>query len=119
MVQFDSTTFGSVTINGKKFGDVLVVDEQVIPREKDSLRKIFGTSHAISGEELKKLLKGDPQAVIIGTGQSGMLKVDDQIRSSIEEAGAELLVLRTPQAIAKYNELSMFKIVNALIHTTC
>lgn len=119
MIRFDSTVFGSVTINGNKYGDVLVVDDKVIPRDKDNLRKVFGTSHYISDDEVKKLLKGEPQAVIIGTGHSGLLQVSEKVRRKIEQAGAELLVERTPEAIKTFNELLQTKIVNALIHTTC
>lgn len=119
MVHFDSTVFGRVTINGKKYGDVLIVDDKVVPRDKDNLRKVFGTSHEVSKEEVRLLLKDCPQVVIIGTGQSGVLLVSDKVREKIENAGAELIVLKTPEAIKRFNELYETKIVNALVHTTC
>jgi hypothetical protein len=63
-------------------------------------------------------LEGNPAVVIIGNGQSGVLRVDSETKKAIE-AKARLLVLRTPEAIEKFNELSKEKRVNALVHTTC
>ena len=119
MVKFDSTSFGSVTIDGKRYSDVLVIEGKVMPRKRDLLRKVFGTSHKISEDEAGQLLKGAPQVVIIGSGQSGVLEVDESIRKELSQK-AELIILQTPGAIKKFNELACLgKKVNALIHTTC
>lgn len=119
MVKFDSTSFGEVTIDGVSYGDVLVVGDRILPRNKGTLRRVFGTSHAVSDEEVKKLLEGDPDVVIIGTGQSGVLRVEKAVEEKIKTAGVELIVLETPQAIRKFNEISRNRKINALIHTTC
>lgn len=118
MVKFDSTSFGSVTIDGKKYEDVLVVENEVTPRDKDKLRTLYGTSHVVRKEEAAELLKGDPDVVIIGTGQYGALSVDDKV-AQLLRSSAELIITVTPQAIEEYNRLSATKKVNALIHTTC
>ncbi|MBN1755458.1 hypothetical protein JW877_04505 [bacterium] len=118
MIKFDSTRFGSVTIDGKKFSDVIVTKGNFIIRKKYVLEKTFGTSHTISPSELTQLVSGHPDIVVIGTGQKGNLEVTREIRAAIEKQ-AELIVLQTPEAIKKYNELVEDHKVNALIHTTC
>jgi len=119
MIQVESTSFGKVIIDGKTYGDVLIVDNEVIPRNKGLLRKVFGSSHKISEEEVKKLLEGDVEVIVIGTGQSGVLSVNPHIREKIKSANIELVVSKTPEAIKLFNSLAKEKKVNALIHTTC
>ncbi len=119
VVRFDSTSFGKVVIDRTTYGDVLVVGTRVLPRKKDALRRAFGTSHALSEEEVERLLEDNPQAVIIGTGQSGLLRVEKAVEEKIKAAGAKLILLKTPEAIEKFNEISRNNKVNALIHTTC
>jgi len=119
MIKFDSTNFGEVIINGISYGDVLIAGGRVTPRDRNLLRNVLGTSHAIGEWEVEKLLRGNPQAIIIGTGQSGLLRVSNKVRERVEKAGIELIALETPEAIEEFNRLSKTKRVNALIHTTC
>lgn len=118
MVRMDSTEFGSIIIDGKKYGDILIIGGNVVPRDKNKVRALYGTSHVVHKEEAAKLLKGNPEAVVIGNGQYGALRVDEDAAQIIKES-AELIIIRTPEAIQKFNELSKIKRTNALIHVTC
>jgi len=118
-IQFESTSFGKVNIDGKTYGDVVIANNEVIPRNKGFLRRAFSTSHKISDDEVKKLLEGDVEVIVIGTGQSGVLSVDSRIRERIQGANVELVAAKTPEAIKLFNSLAREKKVNALIHTTC
>lgn len=120
MVKFDSTSFGEVWIDGVKYGDVLVVDGKVIPRDIGELKKHFGTSHRISEAEANKLLEGKPEFIVIGKGQDGILQVDDSFKKKCEEQKIQLIDVVTEEAIGEFNKLHQKrKKVNALIHTTC
>lgn len=120
MVNFERTVFGSVYVDGKSYSDILVVNDKVEPREREKLEQIFGTSHMVVPAEVSKLTGGNPDVILIGSGQSGVLKVADEVKDQIEKGGAKLIVLETPEAIYKYNELvKKGKKVNALIHVTC
>lgn len=118
MVTIDSTEFGNIVVNGKKYGDILIIEGSVISRDKEKIRALYGSSHVLRKEEARELLKGNPEAVVIGSGQYGALKVDEEAALIIKES-AELIVAQTPQTIKKFNELSRSKRVNALIHVTC
>jgi hypothetical protein len=113
MIKIDSTSFGQVVINGQSFGDVLIVGGEIKPRRR------IGSSHRIGLSEVEALLSQAPDVILIGTGQSGVLKVDSISKQRITASGAELIILPTPAAINKFNELVKTKRVNALIHTTC
>ncbi|MEW6070022.1 MAG: MTH938/NDUFAF3 family protein [Candidatus Thermoplasmatota archaeon] len=107
----ERTSFGKVVIDGKSYGDVLIVEGKILERDWER------GSHRVSKGEVKKLLSGKPDIVIIATGQDGVLDANDVIAEIGKSA--ELVILETPEAIKKFNELSKSKKVNALIHTTC
>lgn len=120
MPDINSTQFGSVTIDNKKYNQVLIIGDNIEEREYSKLKELFNTSHQIGDWEQAKLVENDPEVIIIGTGQSGMLEVDDEFVKVIKERGIELVIKNTPEAIEVYNELiGQGKKVNALIHTTC
>lgn len=120
MIHLDFTSFGSITINGKRYGQVLIVGETVQEREEKKLYSLFGTTHYIGNWEVEKLLSNKPEVIIIGSGQSGVLEVTDDVRQKLIAEGAKLKILITPEAIKEYNKLvAEGKKVNALIHTTC
>jgi hypothetical protein len=120
MPHINSTEFGSITIDSKKYGQVVIVGDKVVEREYDRLKKLFGTSHKIGDWELEELLKDKPEIIVIGTGQSGALVVDKEIIDAIKREGIELIIEETPQATMIYNDrVTEGKKINALIHTTC
>ncbi|EKD49711.1 MAG: hypothetical protein ACD_63C00067G0006 [uncultured bacterium] len=118
MPHIDSTKFGSVTIDGKIYKQVLVIGDFVEERNEARLDELFGTTHRIGDWEVEKLLGNKPEIVVVGTGQNGVLEVTDDVRKKLSEV--ELIELETPKAIEKYNKLfEGGRKVNALIHTTC
>lgn len=119
-VHFDSSRFGEVVINGRSYGDVLVVGDEIEERDDPRLDQELGTDHLIGDWEVAKLLSNKPEIIIIGTGTAGDLRAIPEVRRKIEKAGGELIAATTPRAIEEYNSLvEMGKRVNALIHTTC
>ena len=120
MPTIDSTKFGEITIDGKKYHQVLIVGNSVIERDYERLEKLFGTSHKIGDWETEELLKENPEIIIVGTGQDGVLEVENNFSDGITNKKIELISARTPEAIKIYNEkVEEGKRVNALIHTTC
>ena len=120
MPHIDSTEFGEITVDGKKYGQVLIVGDLVMERDYEKLEKLFGTTHRIGDWERDELVKGNPEIIVIGTGQGGVMNVDEEIANDLAKKGIELIVVSTPEAIEIYNEkIREGKRVNALIHTTC
>ena len=119
MPKIDSTKFGSITINGIKYSQILIIGNEVIQRDEKALREEFGTTHYISEKEQKKLLSKNPEIIIIGTGAQGVLKTFPEFDKKIAEKGIKLIKLKTLLAAEKYNQISEQKRVNTLIHTTC
>jgi len=120
MPHINSTDFGSITIDGKKYNQVLIVGNLVMERDYRKLEDLFGTTHKIGDWEIEELLKENPEIVVVGTGQSGVMEVDDRFFKIVREKNIETIVDITPKAIQIYNQkIRDNKRVNALIHTTC
>ncbi len=120
MIKIDSTNFGSVTISGIKYGDILIIGEKIILRDQNLLEKLYGTSHKIGSEEIEKLLEGGPEVIIVGAGQSGALDSSPELEDAASDNNVQLIFLNTPEAIEEFNkQVENGKRVNALIHVTC
>lgn len=119
-MKIDSVSWGNIVVNGQKFGQVIITGDRVRERGREKLEKLFGATHVVGDWEVEELLSENPQIIIIGTGQFGVLKVSDEIKEKLTRSGAEIKVLLTPAAVAEFNrKINEGKNVNALIHTTC
>jgi len=120
MVRIDGTQFGEVTIDKKKYHQVLIVGDRIEERDYKKLKELFDTAHKIGDWEIEALLSNNPEIIIIGTGQNGAMVVDDESAKKLKAKSSELIVAKTPEAIEIYNDrIKKGKKVNALIHTTC
>jgi hypothetical protein len=116
----DSTQFGEVVVNNKRYHQVLIIGDKVEERDCEKLKKLFDTTHKIGNWEIEKLLSNNPEIILIATGQDGAMEVGDEILNKFKDMGIEVVIVETPEAIKIYNEqVKLGKKVNALIHTTC
>ena len=119
-MKIDEIKFGSITVDGKLYHDIIISNDEVRNRDDDKLAELFGTDHQIGDWEASALLAGSPKYIIIGTGFYGVLQVQPEVLQKLKNSAAEILVLHSPTAANKYNELiGQGRKVNALIHTTC
>lgn len=78
--QIIETRFGKITVDRNTYDkDIYIFANGEIRKRKKSLaREVYGTSHKIGLAELRKLCKGHPGKVFIGTGQSGLLELTEE-----------------------------------------
>ena len=119
MVKVDSFSFGSIVVDGKKYGhDVLLFPDGSVKERKGGFWK-FG-SHAIRKDEVEQLAKANPEVIIVGTGTSGGAKLTLDAESYLKETKLELLSLPSQEAVDRLNQLvGEGKRLAALIHITC
>ncbi len=112
-------SFGAVVVDGKEASyDIYIrADGKVAKRKKKAARSKYGTSHVVDREELERVCKGNPRVVIIGNGHHGMLRLSEDAREYLEWLGVEWQVLKTPEAVAAYNQAPGPKAL--LLHVTC
>jgi hypothetical protein len=126
--------FGSITIDGKIFNH----DVEVRWTPKESLRDPTGQavevlewwrkeSHFVYPEDVKRAIEQNPEVIIIGTGESGVMEVGEEAKKEIESKGIELIIDITEEAIKTFNVLleesekeeGKQKRVIGLFHLTC
>lgn len=80
-----------------------------------------GTRHTpgIQPADVKELLERGAEVVVLSTGVYGRLGVSSKTLRLLEEKGVEVHVLKTEEAVQRYNELSLNRPVGGLIHSTC
>ena len=113
MVRIDGTSFGSITVDGKHYPhDVWVfADGSIRRRDRD---------HEFTLDELDLLLEKKPEIVVVGTGQSGCVQIDEDAAREAGRRGIKIISEVTPNALKRYNEAvkAKRKVVGAF-HVTC
>ena len=106
----NSTSFGSITIDNKKYNyDVWIFVDKTIQRRN--------RNHEFTLEEFNIITKDNPEILLIGTGQYGVVKISEEVIKTAKEKNIELIYGKTPEVIKKFNELD--KKIAAAFHTTC
>lgn len=117
--KIDKTKFGSITIDGEKYEhDVLIrANGKVEKRKKKLSKEIFGTSHVISLAEAEYVYEEGAENLIIGSGQSGLVKLSDEAVEFFSQKKCQVDLLPTPEAIERWNKTKDPAI--GLFHITC
>ncbi len=105
--------FGSIIIDGQKYSHDLTVswDGEITQRDR---------THFFTKAELMEILMKEPETIVIGTGNSGLMEVDPAIKIAANLNGTELIIAKTPEAARHFNSLvRMQKKVIAVLHATC
>lgn len=114
--------FGSITIDGKTY------EYDVEVRWTGEVLKWWRKeSHIIDVEDVKRAAEQKPEVIIIGTGESGVAEVIQEVRDSIKEKGIELIIDKTEEATRTFNiicqesleEEGRQKKAIGLFHLTC
>ena len=108
--RFGLCRFGLVVYSAIPFPAVdLVIHANGFPSLRGS------KEHFVAFAEIEGLLEEDPDVLIIGTGYDNMVQVENEISAMLS-----IEILRTPQAVRRFNELrAEGKRVAAIIHSTC
>ena len=107
----NSTSFRSITVDNKMFPhDIWIfVDGSVKERNMN---------HEFTIEEFEIITKDNPDILVIGTGQYGVVKIKEEVLKKAQEKKIKLIIDKTPIAIKRFNELQGKKIAGSF-HTTC
>jgi hypothetical protein len=108
-------SFGNMVIDGQAYrDDVKIVNDLVSP---DWWRR---SGHLVETGDIPDLIQAKPEVLVLGTGASGMMRVDDSVRQAAERERIELVVKPTREASQAYNDLAAKgRSVAAGFHLTC
>ena len=98
-VKIDGTAFGSITIDGKTYDHDVVIrlSHEVLKRKKKLSKRVYGTSHTV-------------------TGRCGSAALSPEAAAFLKEMGCRVVAAPTPAAIQKFNQCRNPKI--GLFHVT-
>ena len=121
-LKLEATGFGWLLADGQRYDKdvVITVEGEIKPRPKE-LSKKYGHTHTPLGpEETEIALEGDPEVLVVGMGQFGVLPILPETREMVAQRGVELKTARMPQAIEAYRRLvGEGRRVAAILHLTC
>ena len=119
MAKINSFNFGFIVVDGKQYVyDVLILPDGTV-REREPGKGRLG-SHTITWNNVGKIVKEQPEVIVIGTGTSGLARLSGDTEVYLHQANLNLVVLPSFQAVEKFNQLvDEGKRVAALIHITC
>jgi hypothetical protein len=114
-MKIEDCQFGSIVINGKRFGSDLIIypDERIMT----CWRRRAG--HRLSSEDIAALIDSQPEVIIAGTGVNGRVKPEKELLQKLRKKAIEFLPAPNHEAMERYNELSAEKRVGACFHLTC
>ena len=117
--KIDKTKFGSITIAGEKYENDIIIrlNGKVEKRRKKLSKQVYGTSHVVSLAEAQYVYEDGATHLIIGSGQSGMLKLSDEAFDFFTRKKCTVELSPTSEAIRLWNEAAGPAI--ALFHITC
>jgi hypothetical protein len=106
--------FGSITVDGEAHAaDLIILPQRVIGgwwrRE----------GHALHREDLGPVFDAQPDLLVVGTGASGAMRIPEETRRALKEAGIRLIAAPTAEAVETYNGLRGGERVAAALHLTC
>ncbi len=120
--KLESTGFGWLIANGTRYDHdlVITVDGAIVPRPKH-LSKKYGGWHTVLGpEEIESVLAGNPEILVVGCGQFGVLPILPETCALVEQRGVQMEPLKIGEAMTRYAELAQAgKRVAAVLHITC
>ena len=111
----DNYSFGEIVIDGREYdSDVLIYPGGMV---ECSWRRRDG--HMLRMEDLRELLLSDPKTIIAGIGAYAMMRIEDDLVTRLSDAGIELVVLPTDEAVDALNVSADRRITAACLHLAC
>jgi hypothetical protein len=115
------TAFGSITVGKDTYRHDIVIglDGAVRKRKKKLSKRLFGTSHKVSLDEMQNVYKKGARQLIVGTGQYNQVRLSEEAQAYLTAQGCDAVLLSTPEALAKWNETEGKGEIIGLFHITC
>jgi hypothetical protein len=117
--KINATGFGFIVIGGQTFEKDVVIqaDQRVRKRKKKLSKRHYGTSHIVSLDEAQDIYTDGIKWLIIGTGQSDLLRLSPEAEEFFETHDCQVQLAATPEAVRAWNQATGRGV--GLFHVTC
>jgi len=110
----ESYQFGTIKINNQTYrSDIIVYPEKINPKWYRE------SGHEIKENDLQEIFDFHPELLVIGTGSSGRLKVDQKFIQKLEQNNIRYIIKPTPLAVEEYNRAAGISRTVGAFHLTC
>ena len=111
----EAFSFGSMTIEGRRYGSDLMIfpDGHV----RDAWRRAQG--HVLSTKDISALIASGPEIIVAGTGVNGRMKPEDGLELQLARKNIRFLAASNAEAVQRFNEACRHYRVGACFHLTC
>lgn len=113
MPRLEGYSFGRVTADGERHTrDLIILPDRVVGNwwRRDG--------HSLVLEDLDEVIDELPDRLVVGCGADGRLRPDPAVIEELERRGVDVEVLRTDDAVRRYNGLDE-RHAAAALHLTC
>ncbi|KXB06957.1 hypothetical protein AKJ52_01270 [candidate division MSBL1 archaeon SCGC-AAA382C18] len=124
-MDIDASSFGNISIDGKRYDyDVVVYPSTIERRKKQITKRQHGTSHKFSKKELEEYLRkieaDEIEILYVGQGHNGRLGLLEEARNLLREKSIDFVELKTSEAAEKFmDDERPRENKMAIFHTTC
>jgi hypothetical protein len=115
MANIDSFSFGSMTIDGRRYTSDLIIYPNGAVRDGWWRRR----GHAYGLDDLLPLLEAGPEVVVAGLGVSGRVRPKRELVEWLEKNRIEFVAHRNASAVEAFNTLNASRRVGGCFHLTC
>jgi len=110
----ESYEFGRMVVDGEKHtNDLILLPDRVVANWWRN------EGHRLSAADLDAVFDAEPDVLVVGNGDRGVMDIPEKTRQAITDAGIELRVARTGDAWHTYNELQDRHEAAGAFHLTC
>lgn len=110
----ESYSFGRILVEGRVFtSDLIIFPERI----HESWWRESG--HRLCLRDVEDVFKSQPEVIIVGTGYTGLMKVEKEVRQYAHDKGIHLIIEKTKKAVERFNEISPRKRTVGAFHLTC
>ena len=114
-ITIDRCAFGTLVINGTPYEDDLIIRPDGTILAPWYRRR----GHQLSMDDLKELIEGSPEAIVMGTGMSGGVVPDPGLEDQLARLAIEFIAKPNETAVEIFNGLAREKRLGAGFHLTC
>ena len=120
-MRIDRTAFGSITIDGQTYPyDVYILPTGKIEKRDKKNNPRIGGHRSLGVSEIKYLFSFQPETLSIGKRQTGILPIQTEAKTLLDNSNITIIVKSTPEIIPIFNtRVSQNPNLVAILHTTC